>query len=132
MQGTASGRFSFWTHPSAAGIHQQICEINTLTAMSASKVRKWNKNFKAGGDSFGWEILSHSPYSSDLTPSDFYLFCYLKHYLGANYCNSNEVLKTAVKTWSSDQAVNFLEGDIQNPIVMYNTYLNKHGSYDGK
>ncbi|GFX66910.1 uncharacterized protein TNCV_999491 [Trichonephila clavipes] len=28
-------------------------------------------------ESFGWEVLDHTPYSSDLAPSDFLLFRYL-------------------------------------------------------
>jgi hypothetical protein len=30
---------------------------------------------------FNWELFDHSPYSPDLTPNDYHLFTYLKHWL---------------------------------------------------
>ena len=32
-------------------------------------------------ETFGWEILSHAAYSSDLTPSDYHLFASMGHAL---------------------------------------------------
>ena len=39
------------------------------------------------------------PYSLDLKPSDFYLFCYLKNHLDINRYNNNEVVKIAVTSF---------------------------------
>jgi len=30
---------------------------------------------------FGWDVLNHPPYSSDMAPSDFHLFCSLQHFI---------------------------------------------------
>ena len=70
--------FPSWRYLSAASIFKQICEVYRAAAIYESKVRKSNRNFKAGSDSFGWEMFSHSLYSLDLMLSDFHLFCYLK------------------------------------------------------
>ncbi|GFX61712.1 hypothetical protein TNCV_2591551 [Trichonephila clavipes] len=48
-------------------------------------------------------VLDHAPYSSDLAPSGFYLFRYLKHSLGGKRFSDNEEMKTAVNSWLSDQ-----------------------------
>jgi histone-lysine N-methyltransferase SETMAR len=40
---------------------------------------------------FNWELFDHHPYSPDLTPSDYYLFTYLKNWLGSqHFSNNNE------------------------------------------
>ena len=45
------------------------------------KVHKGNRHFRVDHDSFVWEVFGYSPYSPDLTPSDFHFFCYLKLHL---------------------------------------------------
>jgi len=37
---------------------------------------------KALLDQFGWDVISHPPYSQDLAPSDCHLFLNLKEHLG--------------------------------------------------
>ena len=110
-------RFLPWGYLSAVGIHQQICEVYKLFVMCESKVRKLNRDFKAGRDSFGWEFLGHS-----------HLFCYFKHHLGGNHFNDNEVVKMVENSWLSDKTASLFKEDIQNLIINHNTYLNKHGS----
>ena len=100
-----------------ADIYRKICEVYEATAICDFKVRKWVRDFEAGRDTFGWEVLAHSPYSLDLPPDDFHLFYYLKHHFDGNHYNDNEVVKTAVTYWLSEQAASFLEEDIQNPVV---------------
>jgi len=40
----------------------------------------------------GFQQLSHPPYSPDLAPSDFYLFCHLKKHLrGKWFCDDDEI-----------------------------------------
>ena len=82
---------------SASDIHFQICKVYGTTAIYEGKVQEWVWDFKAGCNSFGWEVLDHSTYSLDFMPSDFYLFLCLKHYFSTNHCNNNKVLKTVVK-----------------------------------
>ncbi|UYV66892.1 hypothetical protein LAZ67_4003248 [Cordylochernes scorpioides] len=50
-------------------------------------------------ENFKWEIFTHSPYSPDLAPSDFYLFPALKLHLGGkNFANDDEV-QTEANHW---------------------------------
>ena len=73
-----------------------------------------------------WTTLS---YRLDLTPNDFHLFCYLKRHLDRNHYNDNEAMKRAMTSWLLEQAVSFFKETIQNPVVRYDTCLNKNGSY---
>ena len=73
-----------------------------------------------------WATL---PNRLHLTPSDFHLFYYLKHHLDSNHYNYKEVMKMAVTPWLSEQTANFFGEDIQNPVVRYDSCLNKHGNY---
>ena len=114
---------------SAADIHLQICEVYTATAMYTGKMHKWVRDFKTGRDSFGWKVLDNSPYSLDLTPSDFHLFSYFKFHFSGKYCNDKDVVKTVLTSWLLEKQVSFFEEDTQNPVVRYEMSLNKHGSY---
>ena len=59
----------------------------------------------------GFEVLPHPPYSSDMTPSDFYLFPKLKSNLRGTQFGSNEGVIEAVNEYLGDQEKDFyLEG----------------------
>ncbi|UYV69280.1 hypothetical protein LAZ67_6003100 [Cordylochernes scorpioides] len=45
---------------------------------------------------FGWELVSHPPYSSDVAPSDFHLFPELKKNLGGTQFQDDDKLEEAV------------------------------------
>jgi [histone H3]-lysine36 N-dimethyltransferase SETMAR len=42
---------------------------------------------------FGRELLPHPPYSQDLAPSDYHLFCWLNNYLRGKNFENKGVLK---------------------------------------
>jgi hypothetical protein len=42
---------------------------------------------KAAIQKLDWEILPHPPYSSDLSPSDYHIFCFLSNNLSAELQN---------------------------------------------
>jgi hypothetical protein len=47
---------------------------------------------KAAIQKLDWEILPHMPYSPDLAPSDYHLFCSLSYNLhGDSFNNDNEL-----------------------------------------
>jgi transposase len=62
---------------------------------------------------FNWELSNHPPYSSDLAPSDYHLFTYVKNSLKSQRFNNNEELMEGVKTWLSSQAADFFDTGIQ-------------------
>ena len=49
--------------------------------------------------SFGWDIVTHPPYSSDLEPSDYHLFNKLKEFLGGRRFSNDEEVQDAVEKW---------------------------------
>jgi hypothetical protein len=70
-------------------------------------------------NSWGWEILSHPPYSSDLAPSDFHLFPKMrKHLRGQN----------EVKKWLHALNVFFFYEGLDKLIYRYKC-LNRLGDY---
>jgi hypothetical protein len=75
-----------------------------------------------------WELFDHPPYISDLASSDYYLFTYLKNWLGSQCFNSNELME-GVKMWVSSQAAGFFEMSIQKLIPRYNKRLNSGNDY---
>jgi histone-lysine N-methyltransferase SETMAR len=48
---------------------------------------------------FNWALFDHPPYSPDLVPSNYYLFTYMKYWMGSQRF-SNELME-GVKTWLS-------------------------------
>ena len=55
---------------------------------------------------FGWETITHPPYSPDLAPSAFHLFPKFKeHFSGIRFNNDDEV-KDAVQRLLNSMAVN--------------------------
>jgi hypothetical protein len=53
---------------------------------------------------FNWELFDLQSYRSDLAPSDYYLFTYLKNWLRSRRFNNNDELMEGVKTWLSSEA----------------------------
>jgi histone-lysine N-methyltransferase SETMAR len=59
-------------------------------------------------NSWGWEILSHPPYSPDFSPSDFHLFPKMKKHLRGQRFHSSEDVQNEVKKWLCAQDAFFL------------------------
>jgi histone-lysine N-methyltransferase SETMAR len=70
---------------------------------------------------FNCLLSDHPPYSPDLTPSDYYLFTYLKNWLGSQHFNNNEDLMESVKTRLRIQAADFFDTRTQTLIPRYDT-----------
>jgi hypothetical protein len=78
---------------------------------------------------FNWELFDHLPCSSDLAPSDYHLFTYLKNWLESQIFNNNEEMMEGVKTWLSSQAADLFDTGIPTLIPRYNKCLNFGGYY---
>ena len=50
----------------------------------------------------GWEVMLHPPYSSDLSPSDYYLFQYLQTSLNGKTFNDDEAVKSYLVQFFAD------------------------------
>jgi hypothetical protein len=47
---------------------------------------------------FNWELFDHRPYTTDLAPSDYHLFTYLKNWLRSQRFKNNEQFMEGIKT----------------------------------
>ncbi|GFY08860.1 histone-lysine N-methyltransferase SETMAR [Trichonephila clavipes] len=74
--------------------------------------------------SFGWEQIDHPPYSPDLAPSDFNLFCYLKEFIGGRRFDTADEVKEEVQDWLSSQAADVYDLGIQKLVERYDTHTN--------
>ena len=80
--------------------------------------------------SFGWTTISHSSYSADLAPSDFYLFVPLKKSLRGQHFSSDQEVKTAaVRKWLKMQLVEFYKKGICTLIKRWEKAVQKAGNY---
>jgi hypothetical protein len=77
---------------------------------------------------FNWEWFDHSPYSSDLTSSDYHPVTHLKNWFGSQRFNNNEDFMRGAKTWLSSQAADFFGKFTQKLIPRYKC-LNSGGDY---
>lgn len=63
-------------------------------------------------DPFGWDILTHPPYSPDLAPLDYHLFTKMEEGLvGQRFRNDKEV-EDAVNNWTKGVAGRFYAEDV--------------------
>jgi hypothetical protein len=78
---------------------------------------------------FVWEQFDHTPYSLDLTPSDFHVFLHLKTSLRVRRFHDDNKVKEAVNTWFASQAALFYDAGIQKLVPLYDNCLNKCENY---
>ena len=78
---------------------------------------------------FGWKIITHSPYGSDLAPSDFHLFSKLKEHLSGVCFNNDDEVKDAVQLFLNSMAVNWYDMDIQKLPIHLQKCFDRNGDY---
>ncbi|GBP39659.1 Mariner Mos1 transposase [Eumeta japonica] len=59
-----------------------------------------------------WEVLPHPPYSPDIAPSDFYLFCSMAHGLADQRFHSYEEAKKWIYSWIASKEMSFFRHGI--------------------
>ncbi|GFX87619.1 uncharacterized protein TNCV_2465121 [Trichonephila clavipes] len=97
------------------GIERAYCCASFMpkirTTINADRVRFHHDNARphtanrttALVERFGWEMMSHPPYSPDLAPSDFHLFPELKKNLGGTQFQTDEEVQNAVVNFHTDR-----------------------------
>ena len=63
-----------------------------------------------------FEVLSHPPYSPDLTPSDFHFF-HLKRDLQGTHCTSDDEVKPAVTSWTNQRTHEFFNDGMRKLVL---------------
>jgi transposase len=76
-----------------------------------------------------FEVLSHPPYSPDLTPSDFHFFPHLKRDLkGIHFTSDNEV-KQAVASWIKQRTPEFFTDGMCKLVLRWEKCIKRQGDY---
>ncbi|GFV93067.1 histone-lysine N-methyltransferase SETMAR [Trichonephila clavipes] len=79
-------------------------------------------------NALGWEVLGHPPYSSDITPSDYYLFRSMQNYLlGKN--SSFESVSKAVVGYFNSKDENFYKTGIHRLPERWQQVVTNNGAY---
>ncbi|UYV76765.1 hypothetical protein LAZ67_14001977 [Cordylochernes scorpioides] len=69
-------------------------------------------------EEFGWELVSHPPYSPDVAPSDFHFFPKLKKNLGGTQFHDDDELEEAVLGFLRGQAAEFFDSGLHKWVSM--------------
>jgi histone-lysine N-methyltransferase SETMAR len=79
--------------------------------------------------SFVWDIVTHSPYSPDLAPSDYHFFTKLKEFLGGKRFSNDQEVEKAVKKWLKELAVEVYDTGIQKLVPRLQKCLDLDDDY---
>ena len=72
--------------PALVNRHRVIIQHDNATPHNAKVTQQKIRNL-------GWKVLTHPPYSPDLSPSDYYLFRSLQHFLSGKNFENPEAIK---------------------------------------
>jgi histone-lysine N-methyltransferase SETMAR len=78
---------------------------------------------------FNFPVLPHTPYTPDLTPSDFHLFPKLKEHLKGQCFSFHEAVKSAVRKWFQKQNTNFLKDGFQKLVQRWCKCIEVRGDF---
>jgi hypothetical protein len=78
---------------------------------------------------FGWTVVPHPPYSSDLAPSDFHLFEPMKDGLCGKHYPSYDAVVQAMKQWATSTGADFYEHSMQVLVHRWQKCIANGGNY---
>jgi len=78
---------------------------------------------------FGWTVLPHSLYSTDLAPSDFHLFGPLKDALHGTRFEGDESVIPTVRTWLRVQETSWYREGMHALVLQWRKALDVDGDY---
>lgn len=78
---------------------------------------------------FKWDVSDHPPYSPDLAPSDYHLFCRLKKFLGGKRFSDQDELENTVNGWFQEMGETFYSTGIEKLVSRMDKCLNLNGDY---
>ena len=79
--------------------------------------------------SFGWDIVTHPPYSPDLAPSDYHIFNKLKEFLGGQRFENEEQVQEAVEKWFRVVERKVYDEGIQKLVPRLQKCIDLNGDY---
>jgi histone-lysine N-methyltransferase SETMAR len=81
------------------------------------------------GTQNGWKLLSHRPYTSDLTPSYYHFFGLLKDHLRGHHYETDEAEQEAVRNWLPGVGTDFCRGGIFKILRRWQKYIDRDGDF---
>ena len=78
---------------------------------------------------FGWDIITHPPYSLGLAPCDYHLFLKLKEHLARRHFSDDDDVKVAVQCFLNDMAVSWYDVDIHKLPLRLQKCIDRNGDY---
>ena len=76
-----------------------------------------------------FEVLSHSPYSPDLVPSDFHFFPHLKKDLKGTRFTLDDEVKQAVTSWIKQRTPEFFIDGMRKLVLRWEKCIERQGDY---
>jgi len=80
-------------------------------------------------DQFGWDLVNHPPYSTDLAPCDYHLFPKLKEHLAGRRFSDDDEVKVAVQRFLNDMATRGYDMGIQKLLLRLQKCIDRNGDY---
>ena len=77
----------------------------------------------------GWSVLPHPPYSPDLAPTDYHLFCSLQNFLNGKTFTSDQGVNEAVLEFFQSKPINFYEKGIDVLKTRWQQVISNNGEY---
>lgn len=78
---------------------------------------------------FGWEVMSHPPYSPDFAPSDYHLFRSLQNSLNGKTFTNDDDLKSYLVQFFADKDQKFYERGIMKLPERWQKVIEQNGKY---
>lgn len=78
---------------------------------------------------FGWEVLSHPPYSPDIAPSDYYLFRSMQNFLHGKIFQSFQDISKGVSEYFDTKDSKFFANGINKLPIRWLKVVNNNGHY---
>ena len=76
-----------------------------------------------------WEVMPHPPYSPDLAPSDYNLFCSLQSHLNGKTFDSNEAIKNELIQFFASKNQTFYGNGIKKLTKRWQKVIEQNGQY---
>jgi histone-lysine N-methyltransferase SETMAR len=80
-------------------------------------------------NAYGWDTVTHPPYSPDIAPSDYHLFPELKKHLGGMHFRTGEELKEEVFSYLRGVAREFYDSSIKKIVHRMQKCIDLNGDY---